>query len=106
MRKTMLAMAAAAAILIPAAGAIAQSGQGGYLGLNPGSNQTGSAAAPRPADLGSQSRSSPPTWCVNSLVPGQCAKNAEGDHDWCAQHDADHYDRCRRLLDLTGRAWK
>ncbi len=105
MRKTMLAMAAAAAILVPAAGAIAQSGQGGYLGSTPGGAQTGTVVTPRPADLGTQAPS-PAAWCSNSTVSGRCMKNSEADHDWCQQHDAEHYERCRRALDSVGAGWK
>lgn len=126
MRKTMLAMAAAVAILVPAAGAIAQSGQGGYLGLNPGRDQAASAAAPThpgsgqggylglnnganllpPRSADASTAPSPTGWCSNSIVPGRCARMSQGDHDWCQEHDADHYERCRRVLDLTAQMGK
>jgi hypothetical protein len=124
MRKLILA-AAAAATLMFAGGAFAQSQQGGYLGVNPGGHQTASTAAPAPADVGSgqggylgrnpgaklapartatdDMRSSPTAWCrAASVEPGRCAGRAQADHTYCMQKDPEHYASCRRTLDYMG----
>jgi hypothetical protein len=117
MRKLLLAAVAVTA-LGWAGGAMAQSHQGGYLGQNPGGQQT--AAAPRPADVGSRQggylglnpganlapakapegdmRSSPTAWCATSLEPSRCRGAAAVDnHRMCLE--ASNYDACRFAFD-------
>jgi hypothetical protein len=112
--------------LAPLAGgaALAQSGQGGYLGLNAGA-QAGTAAAVAPqlgslqgGYLGKNAGATlkPPTaasagdyltqpaaWCENSPVPGRCRNRAAADHAWCiANSSAERYATCRRTMDFMG----
>jgi hypothetical protein len=123
MRK--ISMLAGALVLLGTVGtAHAQSGQGGYLGLNPG----GQLVAPAPAaapQLGSlqggylgknpgQSAtplkpasaadypSSPEAWCQNSVEPSRCRSRAADDHAWCLQHSPASYADCRRTMDYMG----
>ena len=107
-----------------AGAAAAQSGQGGYLGLNPGGH-LGTPGAP-PPQLGSLQggylgqnpggaltartpasapgpTSAPIAWCDGfSLVPGRCRNRAAADHDWCATRQPNRYAECRRTLDFMG----
>jgi hypothetical protein len=106
-----------------AGAAMAQSGQGGYLGLNPGGHlgtpgtppqmgslqggylgknpggalqQTTPATAPGPT-------SAPTAWCDGfSMVPGRCRNRAAADHDWCATRQPTRYADCRRTMDFMG----
>jgi hypothetical protein len=72
--------------------------QGGYLGKNPGAD-----SQPRRAP-GTLDASSPPTaFCeAYSLDQDRCKGRATADHQMCAdKHDMSYMD-CRRLLDLFG----
>ncbi len=109
-----------------AGAAMAQSGQGGYLGLNPGGH-LGTPGAP-PPQMGSLQggylgknpggalqqttptailgpSSAPTAWCdAKSMVPGRCRNRAAADHQWCATRAPEpaRYGECRRTLDLMG----
>jgi hypothetical protein len=123
MRKILFAAVAVASLAV-SAGAFAQSGQGGYLGLNPGgqlaaapsaqphpSSQQGGylgvnpgagLSAPKPADA-AEMMANPVAWCrTNSVEPGRCASRALPDHQYCMQQGADHYATCRRAMDFIG----
>jgi hypothetical protein len=98
----------------------AQSQQGGYLGLNPGAQQTASTieapragsqeggylglnagaklttlrpAAPSLAD----ELADPVAWCATSTDPGHCRANAEADQQICVANPQ-HYDACRYAM--------
>jgi hypothetical protein len=71
------------------------SGQGGYLGLNPGAGLQ--PVKPTTADA----TSAPAAWCENSLVPSRCRARAAADHAWCAQRP-ERYAACRRTMDYMG----
>jgi hypothetical protein len=121
--KKFLTIAAALALLGAASAAHAQSGQGGYLGLNPG-GQLAPAPAPAP-QLGSlqggylgknPGQSATPlkptsaadyltsaaAWCENSVEPSRCRSRATDDHAWCLQHNPARYADCRRTMDYMG----
>jgi len=93
------------------------SGQGGYLGAQPGAaippqmgllpssgspsrNPGMSAQAPKPPTIDA---SSPPTaFCdAASIEPDRCRSRAADDHKMCA-HSTDDYMSCRHTLDLFG----
>ncbi len=99
------------------------SGQGGYLGSNPGANAPQQAPGPQLGSLqggylgknpGAQSQpprqhgtvdaSSPPAaYCdALSMEPDRCKSRADADHKMCVQNNPDHYASCRRTLDLFG----
>jgi hypothetical protein len=133
-RAFVMALAAGALLLGPAAFAqtvqpanpshIEGSGQGGYLGVNPGGHapahqtpppQTGSlqggylgrdpGATMQPVKpRGSVDASSPPTaFCDSASVePDRCRSRADADHEMCVKQNPDHYMNCRRTLDLFG----
>jgi hypothetical protein len=103
--------------------AFAQSQQGGYLGLNPGTHQTASTVAPARVGSGqggylglnagadlkpapaetADMKTSPMAWCrMASIEPGRCMSRATYDHAYCIEHDPDHYATCRRLMDSIG----
>jgi hypothetical protein len=117
-----MTLVAAVVSLGIASGAYAQSGQGGYLGLDPGkgigvstlalvpphgSGQGGylgrnPGAGLQPAKpAGADAASAPTAWCETSLVPGRCRARAVADHEWCAQRP-ERYASCRRTLDYMG----
>jgi hypothetical protein len=93
---------ATAAILVYGGSAFAQSGQGGYLGLNPGGHQT--AATPTETHAAEDATTpSPESWCQSgSAVYGRCAGKASAEHSYCMQHDPDHYASCRSIMDALG----
>jgi hypothetical protein len=122
MRKILFAVVAMAGLAI-SGGAFAQSGQGGYLGVNPGSQvATAPSAVPQPGShqggyLGlnpgarlvpqaapaGDMTATPTAWCqANSMVPGRCVSRAAADHQYCMQQGADHYAACRRAMDFIG----
>jgi hypothetical protein len=100
------------------------SGQGGYLGANPGAHVQAPQQAPQIGSLqggylgknpgadmqpkkpgAAVDASSPPTaFCDSaSIEPGRCRSRAEVDHKMCADRaDSAHYMSCRRTLDLFG----
>jgi hypothetical protein len=112
---------AATVVLIGGAGpALAQSGQGGYLGLNPGGHllpptsappQLGSlqggylgknpGAAAMPLKPAADS-TAPDAWCRNSVEPSRCRSRAAEDHAWCVAHPGMAYAECRRTMDYMG----
>jgi hypothetical protein len=106
-----------------AGAAHAQSGQGGYLGVNPGGQAASSAAgAPQLGSLqgGYLGRNpgqnatplkrasladylnSPAAWCENSVEPSRCRSRAADDHAWCLQRGAERYAACRQTMDYMG----
>jgi len=93
---------ATAAVLAYGASAFAQSGQGGYLGMNPGGHQT--AATPEQTRAAEDAlKASPDAWCrTNSSVMDRCIGKAESEHTYCMQHDPDHYASCRNMMDSLG----
>jgi hypothetical protein len=115
---------AAALVLLGTAGAAhAQSGQGGYLGLNPGGQlapaptaapqlgslqggylgkNPGQSATPLKAASTADYLTSPEAWCQNSVEPSRCRSRAADDHAWCVQHDPAGYAGCRRTMDYMG----
>jgi hypothetical protein len=122
MRKILFAVVAVAGLAL-SGGAFAQSGQGGYLGANPGGHLT--ATSPIPPQLGSMQggylginpgahltpkasaesdmTASPTAWCqAKSVEPDRCASRAAADHQYCMQQGADHYANCRRMMDYIG----
>jgi hypothetical protein len=120
MRKLILATLAAVALTYGGA-AFAQSQQGGYLGQNPGGQQSASAAAParigasgqggylgqnpggglkpasRPAEA--DMRNSPTAWCTKSPEPYRCRSRAAVEHEMCVTKDPQYYASCRFALD-------
>ncbi len=102
--------------------AFADSHQGGYLGLNPGANAIASSAGPQAGSLqggylgksaGAElqplvhaglvdAHSAPGAWCDDAIDRSRCLRRADLDHQYCMGHDADHYARCRRLMDAIG----
>jgi len=122
-RKILFAAVAAASLAL-SAGAFAQSGQGGYLGLNPGGqlaaapsavphpgsgqggylgvNPGAGLSAPKPADA-AEMMVNPAAWCrTGSVEPDRCASRAMPDHQYCMAKGADHYATCRRMMDFIG----
>src|SRR5215472_15706240 len=112
MRNLFLAAVAAAALALVSA-AVAQSHQGGYLGLNPGSNQTASTTPsgvpgsrqggylglnhganvkplPPAEEQAAEARMSPHAWCKSSVEPSRCRANAEREHASCMSTSPDH----------------
>jgi len=123
MRKILFAAVAVAGLAV-SGGAFAQSGQGGYLGLNPGGqvaaapsavphpgsgqggylgqNAGAGLSAPKPADA-AEMMVNPAAWCrTGSVEPGRCTSRAVPDHQYCMQQGADHYATCRRAMDFIG----
>jgi hypothetical protein len=122
MRGLILALAAVVALAV-GGGALAQSQQGGYLGKNPGTNQTASTSPPSgisgshqggylglnpgatlkplsPAqEEAAEASVSPRAWCKSSTEPSRCWAVAERDHASCMSTSPDHYDACRFALD-------
>jgi hypothetical protein len=123
MRKLMLVTICVGALGGADGTAIAQSGQGGYLGLNPGGhlgtpgtppqmgslqggylgkNPGGALNAKTPASAPGPT-SAPTAWCDGfSMVPGRCRNRAAADHEWCATRQPERYADCRRTLDYMG----
>jgi hypothetical protein len=116
-------IAAALALLGAAGTAHAQSGQGGYLGLNPGGQlapppatspqlgslqggylgkNAGQTATPLKPASAADYLASATAWCDNSVEPSRCRTRAADDHGWCLQHNPTHYADCRRTMDYMG----
>jgi len=127
MRKvlTIAMMGAMALACVGAAGpSLAQSHQGGYLGLDPGARlapptvapppqlgsmqggylgrNPGQAATPMRPATASDYLTSPAAWCQNSVEPSRCRSRADDDHAWCIAHNPTHYADCRRTMDYMG----
>jgi hypothetical protein len=118
-----LAIAVALTLLGAAGTASAQSGQGGYLGINPGKtvgttqqalmptgsgqggylglNPGGSLKPARPVTP-AEYLTSPAAWCTNSVEPSRCRSRAADDHAWCVQRGPNDYASCRRTMDYMG----
>ena len=115
MRKLLLV---ATALMLGCGGALAQSGQGGYLGSDPGAAGSAGAPAPRPsrqggylgidpgahqqsaqAPQGGDMRRSPTAWCVYSPEPDRCRGRAIDEDRICAKHEGPSYARCRAAMD-------
>jgi len=125
MRKLSL-LTAGVTLLVLAGPAFAQSGQGGYLGKDPGEHalpsissapQIGSlqggylgknpGGALKPATPASAADylTVPTAWCENSIVPSRCRNRATPDHAWCADRalgNPTRYASCRRTMDFMG----
>ena len=127
-RRLAAALTMSALLITPTAFAqtpshIPGSGQGGYLGINPGAaapvtpppQQLGSmqggylgknpgATMSPPRTPGTVDAASPPTaFCdTASMEPDRCRSRADADHEMCAKQNPDHYMSCRRTLDLFG----
>jgi len=128
MRNIFVAAIAAATLAWGAGGAVAQSQQGGYLGINPGAHQTSSAGPveklgpsripgsgqggylglnpgahltplPRAEEEAAEARMAPRAWCKSSVELSKCWANAQRDHDSCMNTSPDHYEACRFALD-------
>jgi len=122
--RTILTIAATLALIGAPGPGFAQSGQGGYLGVNPGGHIGASSASP-PPQLGSLQGgylgknpgagvtplkpasaadylADPTAWCRNSVEPSRCRPRAAEDHAWCIAHDAARYADCRRTMDFMG----
>lgn len=130
MRQMLGAALTAASLLFGAAAFAADtpshiegSGQGGYLGSNPGAHVQPQPAPPQIGSLqggylgknpGAQvqppktpgtitAESSPTAFCDSASVePDRCRSRAEVDHKMCAGRDPEHYMTCRRTQDLMG----
>ena len=130
MTKRFVAALAAGAVCLMAAVALAEtpshipgSGEGGYLGRNPGSSVAVNPSAP--PQSGSQQggylglnagrnlqsariteadvKASPTAWCyADSVEPDRCAGRAQPDHAWCLERNRDGYAICRRAMDFIG----
>ena len=121
--RTFPIVAAALLMLGTAAGAQAQSGQGGYLGQNPAAHLAPAPAMPpqlgslqggylgknpgrditpaKPTSL-EEYLKTPTAWCENSIVPSRCRNRAAADHAICLQRGPDGYASCRRTMDYMG----
>jgi hypothetical protein len=93
-----------AAGLMASAAAQAESGQGGYLGVNPGATQQSvmpfTRAEPPPPSVGlsrATEMASPTAWCSQSPEPSHCRVRAGVEHTICS--DKADYDACRRAVD-------
>jgi hypothetical protein len=81
------------------------SGQGGYLGINPGaapppvSSQMGALQAPPVTATANDWKSSPTAWCVNSPDPSRCRARSEIENQICASKQGDSYAHCRFAVD-------
>jgi hypothetical protein len=123
MRGSLIAFAAASIVTLSGT-AWAMSGQGGYLGLNPGAGlqppeqqigipmshqggylglNPGAELHPLNLDTASDFKTTSGAWCAGSVEPTRCLKRAEVDHKYCVEHEQDHYATCRRALDFV--AW-
>jgi hypothetical protein len=92
------------------------SGQGGYLGSDPGAESTPAApqqlgampnalrGAPQPARPTIDASSPPTAYCDSaSMEPDRCRSRAADDHKMCSDRtDSASYMACRRTLDLFG----
>jgi len=93
MRKNLIALAGAV-LLASASAALAQSHQGGYLGLDPGAHLT--PAAPPHGDM----MASPTAWCdQGSPHPSYCYGRAANEDKICRTAGREHYASCRFALD-------
>jgi hypothetical protein len=123
MRKLLL-LTVCLAPLIGGDPAVAQSGQGGYLGLNAGAHagtagpvapqlgslqggylgrNAGATLKPPTAASAADYLTEPAAWCANSPVPGRCRNRAAADHAWCiANASPERYATCRRTMDFMG----
>jgi hypothetical protein len=124
----MVLAAVAATTLALGGGAVAQSQQGGYLGINPGGHQMSSVAPvekvgpsgipgsgqggylglnpgahlkslPPAEEAAAEARMAPRAWCKSSIEASKCWANAQRDHDSCMASSPDHYEACRFALD-------
>jgi hypothetical protein len=74
------------------------SGQGGYLGQNPGS-----VGRPQMSAVPGERR--PPAgddmmaWCRNSPEPSRCRSRASVEHELCGGRSPESYGRCRAAMD-------
>jgi hypothetical protein len=115
---------AAMVVCVGTAGAsFAQSGQGGYLGLDPGAHvapattvppqlgslqggylgkNVGQTATPLKPVTAADYLTAPAAWCQNSVEPSRCRSRAEDDHAWCMAHNPARYADCRRTMDYMG----
>jgi hypothetical protein len=121
MRKTLIALTGAV-LLASASAALAQSHQGGYLGLNPGSQQATAPSVPPPPVVGSHQggylginpgahqepaapphgdmMASPTAWCdQGSPHPSYCYGRAANEDKICQSAGREHYASCRFALD-------
>lgn len=72
------------------------SGQGGYLGIDPGARL---APAPKPAgNMAGNMMSDPMAWCSSSPEPSRCRARAAIEHPMCLEHP-EHYAACRFAMD-------
>src|SRR3954471_6403514 len=105
MKTHMTGFAVAVLLVASAATAQAQSGQGGYLGVNPGATQLSVSPSappmPAPASLGmsmAAERASPTAWCRQSPDPSNCSRRAEPEDTICKSKPDAGYDACRRAI--------
>ena len=97
LKRTVLAALLVATVAL-GGGALAQTGQGGYLGSNPGAD-TGPPKPPSEADM----MTKPMAFCMrNGLDPGRCMGRAQSDHDYCMSKGREQYFTCRRNMDAIG----
>jgi hypothetical protein len=107
MKMQMTGLVVAALLAASAATAQAASGQGGYLGLNPGATQQSVIpTVPTPPPLPSiaithaDQIASPSAWCGESPDPAHCRGRAANEHAICRDKGTyDAYDACRRVVD-------
>jgi hypothetical protein len=105
MKPQVTGLAVAALLVAWAATAQAQSGQGGYLGVNPGTTQQSvipsAPRTPPPPPSVAFSRAnemaSPMAWCSQSPDPSHCRGRAPVEDTIC--RDKADYGACRRAID-------
>ncbi len=122
MPKHLIALAGVV-LLASASAALAQSHQGGYLGINPGSQQQAVAPSAPPAPVVTSHQggylginpgahltpaapargdmmASPTAWCdQGSPHPSYCYGRAANEHKICLDAGPEHYASCRFALD-------
>ena len=96
-----ITLAATVALTLAFGGAaLAQTGQGGYLGSNPGAD-AGPPKPPSEEDM----MIKPAAFCMRmALDPGRCMGRGAFEHDYCREKSADRvqYTSCRRAMDFIG----
>ena len=95
--KNVLGIAGVLLSCICAGPVLAQSQQGGSLGL-----ELAASLMPKRLAPASSFATSPAAWCDYSVDTDRCRGRAEPDHKWCMAHAPDHYATCRQTMDYIG----